>query len=645
MATPWATLDLSGIPAGTNLTSANTGNFFDLGYPTTGGWLAANVTGGGIGIQPRSNAAANGSKNLAGHSAEGRIGYKIEFLSVGAATGYFENFMLRTGNVAGGTILYDTGLRNASGTREMANRNNFVYVGQATGNPMTAGEQWSVEIYWDGTTATTYVWDSPVTSGAPTYTWGPATMPNTPGNLLFGPDGAESVEAILYDIWITDGARRDETPIPGTLDFVSNVWADSQNFYVTGKTTSASTVTLKINGVTTNVTPDAAGYFKASASSLTAGTSYPWEILVDGASRRTSTVKTLPGDSTNVKFVWGSCFDTNTSGVFSLIDSRTPDFIANLGDWGYQYITGGPNGNTSPTDVATVRTHREAVLTAAAPQGLFSKYPTSYTYSDCDGGGANADSTTGGMANGVVQTAYRQQFAHPNLLSPTGFRGWRIGRVMFIQTDETTAASSKSAPDNSSKTKLGAHQKALFKLFIDDAATNGYAVVWFGDGPWIEPTQLTGNSWRAYNTERTELGTYIANSGVKLIRLHGDTHTLFCDDGTNNPWGGFPTASAAPLHTTAQPFSFPISGTSYPSSTTNSSRQYGVGEITDNGSVLTLTVKGYSSTPSAPTEVERFSMSVNLTPQNNIQPWDNIYTGSAKADFVYVGGTLVWSAN
>lgn len=449
--------------------------------------------------------------------------------------------------------------------------------------------------------------------------------------------------AIPGDFVVPPGAT------PGTWNFTSNIWADHKSMTLAGKTTAAAEVELTVNGQTFTAVPDSAGYFRVKGTGLTARSTYIWELRVDGILRDSDTVTTLPGQEPNdingFTFAWGSCFDAYTSAVFGLINNRQPGFIAELGDWGYQYITGGANGNTSPTDVATVRTHREAVLAAAAPQGLFTKYPTSYTYSDCDGGGSNADSTTGGIATGAVQAAYRQQFAHPTLpLANTGFRTWRIGSVLFIQTDETTAATARGTADSSSKTKLGAEQKTAFKAAIDDAATNGWAVVWFGDGPWATPPAVgTHNDWSAYNTERVEIGSYIQNSGVKLVRLHGDTHSLFADDGTNNPYGGFPYASAAPLHTTANVYGRPVTHGSWPTVQTNSSRQYGIGEFSYVGGNLTLTIHGYSSTNAAPTEVERYNMVMNLaegTPSS--QPWANLYIGDQQALAMYVGETQVW---
>jgi phosphodiesterase/alkaline phosphatase D-like protein len=214
-----------------------------------------------------------------------------------------------------------------------------------------------------------------------------------------------------------------------------------------------------------------------------------------------------------------------------------------------------------------------------------------------------------------VQAAYRQQFAHPILpLADCGARSWVIGRVRFIQTDETVLASAKAATDNSSKTKLGTTQKAWFKAEIDAAVAAGQAVVWFGDGPWITPTgNGSSNEWAFYNTERTELGTYITTSGVRMIRLHGDAHTLFNDNGANNNWGAFPTACGAPIHTTAQTYGYTISGSRWPTATTNGSRHYGIVDVADNGTTITFTIHGWSSTVAAPTEVERFTETVVYT--------------------------------
>lgn len=580
-----------------------------------------------------------------------RLGMWVNRVS-GTQTAGLAFILLRSGTTNRGDVF----LRNQNGGQIAlrAGSGGTTYAGQST-TTVNNGDVWWVELEYNATVLTLQLWKPGNTTATADETFTGSTAAAVDNVRLFNPTGVTGMTMRFGELWSSDGEQiRAGVVAPGTLSFLSNVWADQSTAVVVGKVAGAVEVAVTVGGVSTTVTPDSAGYFRASVTGLASGTSHAYDVTVDGVSRRTGTIRTLPS-SGGFTFGWGSCFDTNTSGVFDLMAARNPAFFAMLGDWGYQYITGGANGNTSPTDVATVRTHREPVLAATAPQGFFTGRPISYTYSDCDGAGANADGTTGGHATGAVQAAYRQQFAHPTLpLTNSGARSWTVGRVRFIHTDETAAASVRDSTDDASKTKLGAEQKAWFKGQIDAAKAAGQAVVWCGDGPWIEPTGAPGssatyNSWAKYNTERTELGTYIAASGVRIVRLHGDTHTLFYDNGTNNPWGGFPTASAAPLHTTGQAYGYTVSGDKYPTTSVSGARQYGVAQVTDDVSGFKLELWGYSSTASAPTEVERFHSVVDLsTPTVVTAAGGLVLAGSASATVAVshtAAGSLVVSGS
>lgn len=583
--------------------------------------IYAAIGDGRMGMLPNSAGAGQMFRSSMDGRAKYGFRWKKKFQSSTATTAYFLGLCLRNG----ATIRSDVGLRNAAGSRHAAFRNNFIYVGEATGNTMAAGEIWSfetvVETSGGVTTQVVRVWESDINFDAalpaPTYTWGipPVTLAVAPDNFFFGADVNTGVSAIIFDVRFTDGESV-TPPAPGTLTFLSNVFASQTEAVFVGKVAGALEVSVVTAAGTVDATPDAAGYFRVVATGLTPGAATAWDIQVDGVSRRTGTITTLPSGIDGHSFLWGSCFDSNASGFFALATARDPDIIIGVGDHGYFYL----NGVLASDDVAVVRSTREPVLTAAAPQALFTGFPYSYTYSDCDGAGANSDSTWVGFTSGAVQAAYRQQFAHPTLpLVDCGARSWVVGtgeyQVRFIQTDELTLASPKGdAQGAPGKSKLGATQKTWFKAQIDAAAIAGQSVVWFGDGPWITPAALGSNEWAAYDAERTELGAYIAASGVKLIRLHGDSHTLFADNGTNNPWGGFPTASAAPWHTQANPYGPTVSNGKWPTAQEPSSRQYGMGLFAVADDTLTLTIRGYSSTISAPTEVQRFLMSVDMTP-------------------------------
>ena len=570
--------------------------------------------------------------------------WKTKFESSAATTAYYFGMNLRNGT----TNRADVGLRNAAGARHAAFRNDFVYIGEAAGNTMLAGEIWSYELIVDGTTMTVSVWEGDVDFDAAlpvsTYAWGPTTLAIAADNFWVGSGGATDVSAIQFDIRLTDGTQQ----VSGSLNFITNsVPTSSSAFVVNAKTSGALMARVEATptagGATVvgaSVVPDAYGYVALPVTGLVANTKYNYSVIVDGASRGTGTSRTLPSvAAVSYRGGWGSCVDTASTAGYGLIAARDVSHFNNVGDDGYTYITGGANGNTSPVDEATVLANREAWLGLVGNRSvLWTGVPVFATYSDCDGAGANADGTTGGHSTGVVQSAFRRQYALPTL-DLTGSAAFvvKMGRVWEVHTDETAAASIRDSVDNASKTKLGAAQKAWFFATIDAAKLAGASILWLADGPWIEPPAVgsaTYNSWTNYNTERIEIGAYIAASRVKLVRLHGDTHTLFYDDGTNNPWGGFPTASAAPMHTTAQAFGYTVSGGKWPTVATNSSRQYGVYDVTDTGTALSLVLAGYSSTNAEPIEVQRFAATVDMTPMvvtstTGTMPLDVGATGAA----------------
>lgn len=400
------------------------------------------------------------------------------------------------------------------------------------------------------------------------------------------------------------------TPTPGTLNWLGNWDARHDRVQVVGKVTDAEEVTLDINGVETPVAPDVNGYFRIDATGLSADTAYPWEVLVDGVSRLTGSIKTLPapGSSGTHRTIIGSCLDSYSSPVFGKLVARAADLIFWGGDRGYTFITGGPNGSVSPTTADALRPLREEFYaTTAGRAPLDYAFPMAYMYSDCDGAGGNADGTTGGNATGVVQEVWRQQTANVELpVSGVGCRSFVIGPFRYVITDETTAASLKTATDDGSKTKLGAPQLAWFLNELEEAAAAKQAVIWLGDGPFHAPTVSSGtsNEWSRYNTERLVIVAKIEETGVRILRANGDRHSLAADDGTNNPFGGFGTVNGAPFHTTANPYGMSASSGTWPPTQTNGSQQYVVLDFDHD--TMQVTANGYSSTNAEPTEVQRF---------------------------------------
>lgn len=377
---------------------------------------------------------------------------------------------------------------------------------------------------------------------------------------------------------------------------------------------------------TSAIAPDSDGYAKLRVTGLTQNTRYYWAVEVDGTltTSMSGQARTMPSATkASFKFASSSCHDYNLSSSFGWMKTRALNddwlFFVHLGDLGYPYITasGVP---IAPDNIATLRTDRQIYLEAETCMNFYRNVVTQYTYSDGDGAGTNSDGTWAAFVSGAVQSAYRQQTPLPQTmpLSTSQARSWVVGRVRFILTDERTMASARGATDDSSKSKLGTAQKAWFKAEIDAAVTAGQVVVWLGDGPWAGTPQTPSGTidvWRVYNTERVELGNYISTSGVKLIRIHGDTHTLAADSGVNNPYGGFPFISAAPFSTTANAWGGLSSLThgSYPATTTNSQRQYGEYSVTDNGTSLSLNFSGKNYDNNTSAYVERVSMLTTWT--------------------------------
>jgi len=649
--TTWASSDFTGGAIGTQA-SVTTEPIFAAKVGTIN--YAAGVAGSSQSIEPLSTATGSFQIDFGGRTHV-RLAIDVQRVSGTQGAG-LALFLFRDGATNRG----DAFLRNAGGG-QMALRGNTAnatnYIGQST-RTFATGETYHLEMEWEsGVGFKLYQWYPGNSSGTPDETYTSAmTLGVT--NAVFGNPSSATVALVMRtaNFRATDGEQVRVGVSAGTLVYNLVGLATDTTIRAVAKTSGATSVrmvastsvsmTSPIYGPA--VTPDADQYSQHEITGLAANTQYYWAMEVDGNLNASvnGKAKTLPtpGSQASFSFWTGSCHDSPGSSVFGFILARNPLFGVQLGDMGYPYITGGlgtgPNQNIAPTDTAQIRTNRELTITATNPNLLYRSVPFSHTYSDCDGPGGNGDGTWPALVGGQVQAAYRQQFAHPPLsMSTNGARSWIVGRIRMVHTDELTLSSSRDATDNSSKTKLGTDQKAWFKAELLAAKAAGQIVVWCGDGPWLTAaTTGTDNSWGRYMTERAELGTFISTNRIRIVRIHGDSHTLFADWGTNNNAGGFPTISAAPMHTTAQAFGRPTTSGSYPSATTNSARQYGIYDIVDTGNNISMTYHGYSSTVSAPTEVERVTMTLVWS------MWNDVKVGATPALAVYTNGQLVWSS-
>lgn len=254
--------------------------------------------------------------------------------------------------------------------------------------------------------------------------------------------------------------------------------------------------------------------------------------------------------------------------------------------------------DSNTTSAATRRGFYNDVMAASKQLAMHKAGWVDYVWDDHDWcGNDTGGSSAGGPSN---QQVYREHVPHWTLpVADSIQHTYVIGRVRFIHLDVRSFRSSNGATDNSSKTMLGATQKAWLKATVA-AATEPLIVIMTGS-PWHGTASI---SWGVFSTERDELIADFTAEGQlgKLLMVHGDNHFLAGDDGTNAP-GGIPTFNLAGLDAgfTAN------DGTWTTGIIKSEQQQYGTIEFDDDGTEIVVTVKGWSVASSG-VETERFSV-------------------------------------
>lgn len=351
--------------------------------------------------------------------------------------------------------------------------------------------------------------------------------------------------------------------------------------------------------------PDAQGYTRHTIAGLTANTDYWWQVEVDGTLLGTvGRARTFPAAGPAAfSFLAASCsFTGSTHAVFTTMKDRTgpgarrPLFLSHMGDLHYAHSGGG----IAPNDPADHRTNYEAGLQSSTQAPLYRDVPLSHSWSDNDFCGSNSDSTFAGLPAAV---AVRRQVLVDPPLADTANSGlwvsWVVGRVRFIRTDSRTYMSAKAATDNASKSMLGTEQRTwLLARFADPEPVK----VWFHDNAWAgnQLTPGTVDTWQVFHTERLTIAA--ATAGVRLVYVHGDAHRLSADDGTNNPYGGFPMIGCAPMDQDAQHTQPVTVQSSYPApagADITPAHLYGWFDVSDTDDVITVEFTGYDSAGTA----------------------------------------------
>jgi hypothetical protein len=322
---------------------------------------------------------------------------------------------------------------------------------------------------------------------------------------------------------------------------------------------------------TSALATDADRVARFDLTGLAADTRYTY-ALPNGQSGEFRTHPAAAGTPCSFSIAFGGDQDAGTSHpVFDEIRSHDPLMWFQIGDWGYP--------NPTENDPKHWHANYDANLRAPSQARLYSRVASQHVWDDHEGAGGN-DTNGSAVAWPACAAAYRSREPHyPLPHARAAYQAVRIGRVLFIFTDQRSEASPNSATDNASKSMLGATQKAWFKNLI---ATEPGPIVWICPR-WFANANHT-DSWNNFSTERAELCDWIKLYAHVRVQVWGaDKHSGGIDDGTNVDHatvGGepLPTFQAAPLDRAPTA----LSGT-YSHGEFNGNGQFGLVRFTDTG--------------------------------------------------------------
>jgi len=319
---------------------------------------------------------------------------------------------------------------------------------------------------------------------------------------------------------------------------------------------------------------------------LQPNTHYYYALEIDGrldrASRGEFGTFPPPGPA-SFRIAFASCARTaSTNEVFDRIRENHPLFYMNMGDFHY-------------LDIQTnlqwrFRAAYDTVLASPQQAQLYRSLPFVYMWDDHDYGGNNANRKS--PTHKPARLTYDEYVPHYPLVFGEGdhaiTQSFAVGRVKFILTDLRSERDEAKKKDDANKSMLGAQQKEWFKNELLSANGKYPLICWVSSVPWIgeagkgtyrrvatnqfgymhhtnlvESTNTARTNrlqypfdedhWSVYSTERREIANFIKSNHIHgLCILHGDSHMLAADDGSNSDYatdGGapIPIMCAAPL--------------------------------------------------------------------------------------------------
>jgi hypothetical protein len=343
------------------------------------------------------------------------------------------------------------------------------------------------------------------------------------------------------------------------------------------------------------------GWNRLDITGLSPNTEYHWSLEEDSVvGSAEGSVRTFPvdGNPANFSFGFASC---NTGGstaiTFTRILDRKPRFFMHMGDFHYANITA--------NDPDLFLAQYENNLNSSTQGPMYKNVPVVYVFDDHDFGDNNADGSIGSKpaANLAYRTAtphYPIVFEGPDDNTPIT-QTFRCGRVRFAMMD-TRTHSDHSGPWGTN-TFLGEMQLNwllnLIETFEEPLLVVSVSTPWiYDDGEGSSHKDKWGN---AAGDRQLITDAIQAHAKGRVLIIHGDSHMLGMDDGTNSAKyatvnhplekGPRVVCSAALDRSTS------IKGGPYSEGAwAASNRQYSVIEIDDpGGDYINVTATGYNA--------------------------------------------------
>ena len=376
-------------------------------------------------------------------------------------------------------------------------------------------------------------------------------------------------------------------------------------------------------------------------ANLSPDTQYYYALEVNGRLERKtrSGFKTFPKPGpASFEFAFASCGRTgSTRDVYDRIREHHPIFYMNMGDFHYQDI--------KTNKVSLFREAYDIVLGSPQQGDLYRAIPLVYMWDDHDYGGndANKKSKTHLAArNTYDEYVPHYPFVNADVQEPI-YQTFTVGRVKFILTDLRSDRDEAKVKDDAKKSMLGEVQKKWFKEEL--LASNGkYPLIcWMSSVPWIGEkgkspysglkTNVFGyihhtqtnlfnvrtnraagagggrnlnpnggggdeDHWSVFATERREIADFIKSNHISgVCILHGDSHMMAADDGSNSDYatgGGapIPVMCAGPLDQNPSMKGGPYSQGVYRVRDRDGESGFGLLTVTDRGDAIDVAYSG-----------------------------------------------------